>query len=115
MVPLPHDASISRKILVSITGLPTAAVAAESFPCGGVAVGGVGGGFAGTAAPPTPSPSAVQVSEDVIVDLTGDLLLLQHLFDRLTRCQCLNLLPLLTLLLLLQTHSGEFKLYSNYI
>lgn len=47
----------------------------------------------------TSCPS-VQVSEDVIVDLTGDDLLLQHSLDRLTCCQCLDLVPLLRLLLL---------------
>ncbi len=85
MVPLPHDACVSSEVSVSIAGLPAAA-AVESFPCAaGVGVRGVGGGSAGTAAPPTSSPSAVQVSEDVIVDLTRDLLLLQHPLDRLAR------------------------------
>lgn len=111
MVPLPHDASVSGKVSVSVAGLPAAA-AVESFLCAAsVAVRGVGGGSAGTAAPPTSSPSAVQVSEDVVVDLTGDLLLLQHPLDRLACRQRLDLLLLLLGLLRLETDRIQFKLY----
>lgn len=70
------------------------AAAVESFPCSG-GVGGGGGGPAWTAAPPTSCHPAVQVPEDIIVDLTGDLLLLQHPLNGLARRRRLHLLLLL--------------------
>lgn len=83
MVPLAHDSSVSCKVLVHIRGLPAAA--AEPF-LGSGGIWGVGGGSAGAAALPRSCPSAVQVSQDVIVDFSGDLLLLQHLLNSFTSC-----------------------------
>lgn len=92
-----------------------AAPAVETFPCGG-GVGGGGGGPAWTAAPATSCPPAVQVPEDVIVDLTGDLLLLQHPLNGLARRRCLHLLLLLFGLFRLETVQTLFTvtLYKSH-
>lgn len=57
--------------MIDLTRLPAAA---ETFP-GGVGVRWVRGFSSGTIAPPTSHTSAVQISKDVVVDLTGDLFL----------------------------------------
>jgi len=97
MVPLPHHGGVGGEVSVGLAGL-AAAAAVESFPGDG-GTRRVGGRCAGTSCP------AVQVSENVIVDLTGDLLLLQHLLNCLARRQRLYLLPLPVFLLLLQTQT----------
>jgi len=101
-VPLPHGAGGGAEVLVCFAGLPAAD---ESSSCGGV-----GGRSAGTAPPHTSCPSAVQVSEDVVVDLTGDLLLLQHPLDGLARRQRRR-----RLLLLLGLHGLDIIYYINDI
>lgn len=71
--PLPHDGGVSSQVLVGVAGLP-AATATESF-LSRRAFGRVGGQRAGTSSP------CVQVSENIVVDLTGDFFLLQHFLN----------------------------------
>lgn len=83
--PLPDDAGTGGEISVGVAGL-LAAATAETFPCGGGDDGAVTGSPVGTAAPPTSCSPAVEVPQDVVVDLTGEPLLLQHPLNGLACC-----------------------------
>ena len=96
--PLPDDAGAGGQLSLGVAGF-LAAATAETFPCGGGDDGAVTGTPVGAAAPPTSCSLAVEVPQDVVVDLTGEPLLLQHPLDGFACCGRLQ--PLLLLLGLL--------------
>lgn len=101
--PLPDNVGTSGKAFLCRLCL-LAAPPTESLVCGrgGATVGRRSAWAAAPSLTSCPALLAVQVPQDVIVNLAGDLLLLKHLFDGLAGRCCLNPLSLLLGLVWLQ-------------